>query len=63
MRHSDSYLASTVFSNTGGSYTSHSIGSSRALPLPHQEMESRDISGSPVAKTLCSQCRGPGFDF
>ena len=62
MRNSDCYLQSTVFSNTGGDYTFHSTRSSRALPLPHQEMESRDISGSSVAKTLCSQCRGPGFD-
>ena len=22
----------------------------------------RDFPGSPVAKTSCSQCRGPGFD-
>ena len=23
---------------------------------------SRDVTGSPVAKTLCSRCQGPGFD-
>ena len=27
-----------------------------------QNLEGRDFSGGPVAKTPCSQCRGPGFD-
>ena len=26
------------------------------------EMAQRDLPGSPVGKTLCSQCRGPRFD-
>ena len=25
-------------------------------------IEIRDFPGGPVAKILCSQCRGPGFD-
>ena len=25
-------------------------------------IEIRDFPGGPVAKTLCSHCRGPGFD-
>ena len=28
----------------------------------HQKSPSRDCPGSPMAKTLCSQCRGPVFD-
>ena len=27
-----------------------------------KEKESRDSSGGPVAETLCSQCKGPGFN-
>ena len=27
-----------------------------------QEKEFRDFSGGPVAETLCSQCKGPGFN-
>ena len=27
-----------------------------------KEKESRDFSGGPVAETLCSQCKGPGFN-
>ena len=27
-----------------------------------QKEKDRDFSGGPVAKTLRSQCRGPGFD-
>ena len=26
------------------------------------EIPFQDFPGGPVAKTLCSQCRGPGFD-
>ena len=26
------------------------------------DTEGRDFPGGPVAKTLCSQCRGPRFD-
>ena len=27
-----------------------------------QDIETGDFPGGPVAKTLCSKCRGPGFD-
>ena len=32
------------------------------VPCGRQDVVSGDFPGSPVAKTLLSQCRGPGFD-
>ena len=31
-------------------------------PEVHQKIMDGDFPGGPVAKTPCSQCRGPGFD-
>ena len=28
----------------------------------HNNVQMEDFPGGPVAKTACSQCRGPGFD-
>ena len=28
----------------------------------HNNVQTEDFPGGPVAKTPCSQCRGPGFD-
>ena len=27
-----------------------------------KKQQARDLSGGPAVKTLCSQCRGPGFN-
>ena len=38
----------------------HKIGGIRKRR--HENKADGDFPGSPVAKTPCSQCRGPGFD-
>ena len=35
---------------------------SRLIRYNTQEAMDRDFPGGPVAETICSQCRGPGFD-
>ena len=32
------------------------------LKILHNNVQTEDFPGGPVAKTPCSQCRGPGFD-
>ena len=39
----------------------HGVTKSQTCPSPYKHTEHVDIPASPVVKTLCSHCMGPGF--